>query len=250
MSRLTFDVTGGSYPVWAPGGRGVAYTSLLGSQPGNLYWQRTDGTGSAQLLTKSKHFQIASSWHPNGKYLAFQEFSPETGYDVMILPIEGDEASGLKAGQPTPFLNGPFNEWQAAFSPNGRWLAYSSNESGRDEVYVRPFPGPGGQWQISAEGGSSPTWSRNGRELFYETLDQRLMVASYAEQGGSFHADKPRLWGETRLPDLQELRTFDLHPDGQRFAVLQDVAEAGEKRDKVVLFQNFFDELRRLAPTK
>jgi serine/threonine-protein kinase len=176
--------------------------------------------------------------------------SPQTGFDVMILPIEGDETSGLKGGQATPFLNSPYNEWQAAFSPDGRWLAYASNESGRFEVYVRPFPGPGGKWQISTTGGSFPTWSRIGRELLYETLDQRLMVASYAEQGDTFHADKPRLWSETRLQDVQGFRNFDLHPDGQRLAVFREVAEPGGRLDKVVLFENFFDELRRVAPTR
>jgi Tol biopolymer transport system component len=249
MSKLTFDVTRGAYPVWAPDGRGVVYTSLRGSQPGNLYWQRVDGTGSAQLLTKNKTFQVATSWHPSGKYLAVQEWSPQTANDVMILPIEGDEASGWSSGPPTPFLNSPFNEWQATFSPNGRWIAYSSNEAGRSEVYVRAFPGPDGKWEISIEGGSNPTWSRNGRELFYKALDQRLMVAGYAERAGSFNADKPRLWCETRLPEVYGQRSFDLHPDGQRFAVFRDIVDPGQaKRDQIVFFQNFFDELRRLAP--
>jgi serine/threonine-protein kinase len=251
ISRLTFDVTGGTFPAWAPDGSGIAFTSLLGIQPGSLYWRRADGSGSEQLLTKSKSFQGATSWHPSGKYLAFQEWNPQTGYDALILPIEGVEASGLKAGQPTPFLDSPANEQQAAFSPSGRWLAYSSNESGRVEVYVRPFPGPGGKWQISTDGGFYPTWSRNGRELFYETLDQRLTLVSYAEEGASFHADKPRQFCEMRLPDSQGFRSFDLHPDGERFAVLQGIGDTADaKRDHVVLFQNFFDELRRLAPTK
>jgi serine/threonine-protein kinase len=251
ISKLTFDATGGAYPVWAPDGRGIAFTSLRGDQRGNIYWQRADGTGSAQPLTRSKNNQIPTSWHPSGKYLAFLEFNQQkTGFDVMVLPIEGDEVSGLKPGTPFPFVHSAFNEGQAAFSPDGRWLAYSSNDSGRVEVYVRPFPGPGGKWQISSEGGSFPTWSRNGRELLYETIDQRLMAVSYAEHAGAFDADKPRLWGEVRLPDLPGFRTFDMHPDGQRLAVLKGVQEPGEKQNKVVLFQNFFDELRRVAPSK
>jgi len=251
MSRLTFDVVGLTTPVWSPAGRGVAFASYGGSQLGHIYWQRADGTGTPQALTESKTFQNATSWHPGGRYLAFEELSPETGYDVMILPIDGDEASGLKPRRPTPFLNGPFNESDAAFSPDGRWLAYSSNESGRVEVYVRPFPGPGGKWQISTGGGFYPTWSRNGRELFYETPEETLMVAPYSEQSGSFLADKPRLWCETRIPTQQGIRGFDLHPDGRRFAVLQEVVEPSQaKRDHVVLFLNFVDELRRLAPSK
>jgi hypothetical protein len=216
----------------------------------NVYWQRADGTGSPQPLTEGDNLQIATSWHPSGRYLAVQQRNPQTGFDVMILPIEGDAASGLKPGRPTPFLSGPFDETAAAFSPDGRWLAYASNESGRSEVYVRPFPGPGGKWQVSLEGGSYPTWSRGGPELFYETLDQRLMVASYARKGGSFHADKPRSWVKTRLPDPRGFWTFDLLPDGRRFAVLEEVPEADRKGDHVVLFQNFFDELRRLAPAR
>ncbi len=246
MSRLTFDATRGAYPVWCPDRGCVAYMS---ARDGQIYWQHADGTRSAQALVRGRGFHVPNSWHPSGKYLVFYELSTQTGFDLMILPIERDEVSGLKPGQPTPFLKSPFNEWQAAFSADGRWLAYASNESGRDEVYVRPFPGPGGPWQISTEGGSWPTWSPNGRELFYEALDERLMVSTYEGPGSSFNADKPRLWSETRLPGLKGFRNFDLHPDGQRFAVLQPVA--GEaRRGHVVLIENFFDELRRLAPTK
>ncbi len=251
MSRLTFDVIDSSNPVWAPDGRNLAFGSSGGTQLGHIYWQRADGTGTPQTLTESKNVQTAASWHPSGRYIAFEDLSAQTGYDVMILPVERDAASGLKPGQPTPFLKSPSHEWQAAFSPDGRWLAYSSNESGNVEVYVRPFPGPGGKWQISTGGGFWPTWSPNGREVFFETPDQTLMVVSYREQGGSFLADRPRLWCETRIPTQQGLRGFDLHPDGRRLAVFQDVAEPGDaKRDQVVLFQNFFDELRRLAPAK
>ena len=136
------------------------------------------------------------------------------------------------------------------FSPDGRWLAYESNESGRPEVYVRPFPGPGSKWPVSTGGGASPTWSRTKRELFYGTNGQigQIMVVPYEVQGGSFHAEKPRLWSDGRyLTD----RGFDLHPDGERFA-LAAVAQTQDsaKQDEVVFILNFFDELRRIAPVK
>src|SRR5262249_27986342 len=147
-------------PVWTPNGKRIVFSSSRGDKPtANLYWQRADGTGEAQRLTDSNNLQYAASWDPNGKFLAFAE-SKESGADLMILPVEGDETSGWKPGKPTVFLSGPFNKSSPMFSPDGRWLAYVSSESGQNEVYVRPFPGPGGKWQISTGGGSYPTWSR------------------------------------------------------------------------------------------
>ena len=136
------------------------------------------------------------------------------------------------------------------FSPDGRWLAYSSNESGRNEVYVRPFPGPGGKWLISTGGGIYPTWSRTKHELFY-ALNGQIMVAPYAVEGDSFRAEKPRLWSEGRFVTRGLNRMFDLHPDGERFA-LAPVAQtpSGAKQDHVTFIFNFFDELRRIAPVK
>jgi serine/threonine-protein kinase len=165
----------------------------------------------------------------------------------MILPLEGDEVSGWKPGKPSVFLNTPFNEGLAAFSPDGRFLAYNSNESGTYEVYVRPFPGPGGKWQVSTGGGESPVWSRNGKELFYWAAE-RIWVASYAAQGDSFRAEKPRAWSPGRIPWRAGSARFDAHPDGKRFAVVAAAEETEVRRDKVVFITNFFDELRRIAP--
>ena len=135
------------------------------------------------------------------------------------------------------------------FSPDGRWLAYHSNESGRYEVFVRPFPGPGGRWQISTAGGAYATWSRTRHELFYRTLDNRIMVAPYKVEGDTFKAEKPRLWSERIIQPRPRLRNFDLHPDGERFAVSAETeTPADPPRDKVVFIFNFFDELRRIAP--
>ena len=166
----------------------------------------------------------------------------------MVLPIDGDDTTGWKPGKPTVFLNSPFAEQEPVFSPDGRWLAYQSNESGQDAVYVRPFPGPGGKWQISTGVGFLPTWSRTRHELFYGTPDRQIMVASYSVEGDSFRADKPRLWSEARNMQRRQ-RSFDLHPDGERFA-LAAVPETptATKQDKLVFIFNFFDELRRIAP--
>jgi len=166
----------------------------------------------------------------------------------MILPIEGDETSGWKPGKPLVFLNGPARERYPTFSPDGRWIAYMSNESGRDEVYVRPFPGPGGKWQVSTAGGFYPTWSRTRRELFYAAPDNRIMVAPYTVAGDSFLPAKPDVWSSTPFAARQGQRSFDLHPDGERFAVPPAADATADKRDKVVFIFNFFDELRRLAP--
>jgi serine/threonine-protein kinase len=166
----------------------------------------------------------------------------------MILPVEGDDVSGWKAAAPTVFLATPFPEWGAAFSPDGRWLAYQSNESGRSEVYVRPFPGPGATTQVSTGGGMHPTWSRVGKELFYqEAADWTVMVAAYGTEGDSFRAEKPQEVG--RLPRRgMGMPGFDLHPDGRRFAVLKALQDAAEVRQNhVVVIPHFVDELQRIT---
>ena len=189
----------------------------------------------------------------------------------MILPIEGDEAAGWKPGKPTVFLdNAPAAATQPAFSPDGKWLAYTSNESGQTEVYVRPFPGPGGKWQISTGGGRNPVWSGTRPELFYaregaavltstlgipasQSDQRRIMVATYTSEGDSFRAGRPQeVSGEAVAPlrPASTMRYFDVHPDGQRFAMALARTPSLVKQDKVVFIFNFFDELRRIAPPR
>jgi eukaryotic-like serine/threonine-protein kinase len=130
------------------------------------------------------------------------------------------------------------------FSPDGRWLAYMSNESGRSEVLVRPFGGAGVPRQVSTAGGRIPTWSRRRNELFYLSPDSHLMVVSYTIEGNAFRAESPQKWSEQPVNDRPTTRSFDLHPDGDRFVVSGDL-ETRPTVDKVVLVTNFFDEVRR-----
>jgi hypothetical protein len=249
MSRLTFDAIQDIHPVWTPDGRRIAFGSQRADRATfNMYWMKADGTEEPQRLLESKNVQFPGSWHPSGKFLAFTEISAKTNNDIMILPFEGNEATGFKPGKPTEFLATFFQEYDPAFSPDGRWIAYRSNETGSYEVYVRPFPGPGGKWQVSTAGGYFPTWSRNGNELFYRTQDSRIMVVTYKSAGDIFQTDKPRLWSEGQFTDRANSRNFDLHPDGRRFAVLNAPLQAQTKFDKVTFVFNFFDELRRIAP--
>jgi Tol biopolymer transport system component len=253
MSRVTSDAGSQVGAVWSPDG-GITYASRpTDSDPFNIYWRRPDGTGNVQQLTVSEHNQAPASWHPSGRMLAFVEEHAETGWDIMILPVEKDEASGWKPGQPFPFLKSRVPEGYAAFSPDGRWLAYTSVESGRGEVYVRAFPDGGQKQLISSGGGAFPAWSPSGNKLFYLAEDQRMMVSTYAVLGDSFHAGKPRLFAEDRLAQLTVFgypsRSFSLHPDGKRVALLKaSEPQPQAKPANVILVFNFFDELRRRTP--
>ena len=252
LSRLTFDGNALN-PVWTPDGRRVVFSTRRVDGSVSLFWQGADGAGEPQRLTMGTNPQRANSWHPSGRFLAFSLLNPSTQWDLVILPMEGDEASGWKPGKPTVFLSSPFIESDAMFSPDGKWVAYRSNESGRSEVYVRPFPGPGPKSQISSGGGTLPTWSPVRRELFFSTDDGQMMVAAYSVAGDAFSAQKPRLWAKGRFIPRQgqglSSRSIDLHPDGERFAVagIPDVENA-MTHDHLGFVFNLFDELRRIAP--
>jgi Tol biopolymer transport system component len=247
LTRLTFAGVANSFPVWTPDGQRIVYSSQEKVGSTNLWWIRADGAGDAQRLTEGKSVQYARSWRPDGKVLAFNQLNPN--YDIMTVPIEGDEKSGWKPGEPKAFLSNPFIVQSPAFSPDGRWLAYHSTESGPLEVYVRPFPGPGGKWQISTGGGVTPKWSHNGKELFYRTADSKIMVVSYTASGDSFHAGKPQLWSPGQFTDRGATYNFDLHPDGKRFAVLKTPGTVQAAAvNKVSFIFNFFDEIRRKFP--
>jgi serine/threonine-protein kinase len=246
MTRLTFGPTRSVYPLWSPDGRYIVFQA-----PGGMFWTRSDGSGKPQPLTQSKNRQLPYSFASDGKRLAYHELMPQTQDDIWTVPVESD-STGLRAGKPEPFLQTPFDERHGAFSPDGRWMAYDSNESGGYQVYVRAFPDKGGKWQISNSGGLNPVWSRNGRELFFRTEDNQIMVASYSVKGNSFIADKPRVWSEKRLANVGVNPNYDLAPDGRRIAALMPVetTEGQKAVSHVIFLENFFDEVRRRTATQ
>jgi serine/threonine-protein kinase len=249
MSRVTFSGFNG-YPVWSPDGEHLAYTSGEGL---NLWWTRADGSGQPKQLIQSKDVQVPESFSPDGKNLAFVEVSPDTDSDIWTVPLEGD-VDHPEPGKAQPFVRTSAFETQPAFSPDGRWIAYSSSESGAYQVYVRPFPGAGGRSQISNDGGMFPMWSASGHELFYIAADQRIMAASYRAQGDSFVAEKPTVWcdpPQVFLPSASPLGrgNIDVAADGSRFAVLVASGDAAQRPTGQVTFVlNFFEELRARVP--
>jgi serine/threonine-protein kinase len=233
-----------SNPVWSPDSSTLVFSSSpSASQLANLYWRAADASGEVHRLTESGDRQHATSWHPSGRYLAFEQQLSREYWDVMILPMEVD-ASGWKPGPPQRLLSGIAQRPGAVFSPDGRWIAYASNESGRSEVFVRAFPGPGTAWQVSSSGGWVPTWSKNRNELLYLSPDSHVMVVSYTVEGNTFRSGSPAKWSDQPINGRPGPRPFDLHPDGERLVVSGDVA-AAPHMDKVVLVSHFFDDVRR-----
>jgi hypothetical protein len=257
LTQLTFHPAEDRSPVWTPDGLRIVFASNRDKAGAtNLYWVNADGTGDATRLTDSPESQTAWSWHPSGKFLAFYANRGATGNDLMILPMEGDAARGWRAGEPTVFLSTPANEVAPMFSPDGRWIAYHSNEAaGNLDVYVRPFPGPGGRWRVSTAGGAYARWSTTTHDLLFLTgsfigrLEGKVMVAPYAVVGDSFRADTPQIWSPTSVRSGSNTNiSYDLHPDGKRLAAAAAPDQASGVQDKVVFVFNFADYLRTIAP--
>jgi serine/threonine-protein kinase len=236
LARVT-DNGDNHFPIWSPDGKRITYISSKRPNPGyEIYWKPADGSGTEEMLTAERLSLVAISpiaWAPIGQVLAFTHRG-----DILLLPLDGDR-------KPRAFLQSRFNESMPAFSPDGRWLAYVSDESGRAEVYVQPFPGPGGKYPISTAGGTEPVWARSGGELFFRNGDQMLAVTINAQPG--FSASPPKILFAGPFSRTTGRVTYDVSPDGQRFVMFQSGDEE-QTSSQINVVMNWFEELKRRVP--
>jgi len=229
LTRLTFKWSAG-WPLWTPDGQHVTYACLGASHQG-LCLVSADARTDEEMLLDSQHDQEPTSWSPDGRQLVYTDYDPSTGADIWVLPISGRK--------PRTLLRTAFNESDGKVSPNGNWLAYMSDETGRFEVYVRPFPDGHRKIQISNAGGKAPIWARSGREIFYRD-EAKMMAVAFAD-AQALSPGAPRMLFEKSCRDW-----YDVSADGQRFVMIAPVEQAPVAQPINVVL-NWYRELERDA---
>jgi Tol biopolymer transport system component len=245
LTRLTSDAGRDRIPIWTPEGRLVLFTS--GRYGGrDIFGKAADGTGQAEQIIDSPNSAAPSSISPDGKLLVILADYIESGPNLRVLSLEGERS-------PKALLVTEFSELNGEVSPDGRWLAYQSNESGQFEIYVRPFPNVHeGRWPISTGGGTRPLWAPGGRELFYLSPGGRLMVvpvqtaSSFAAGSAEILFDEPYFVGGVGILG----RTYDISPDGRRFLMIKESEEATSASLSMTVVLNWFEELKARVPTE
>jgi serine/threonine-protein kinase len=229
-------------PIWTPDGNRITFhkSAELGG-PANMFLMDIDGSGTEEQLLTSPYEQTPHAWSPDGRVLAFVENNPTvgTGSDIWMLPFEGER-------KPQLFLRTPSFEGGPSFSPDGRWVAYVSTVSGQYEVYVKPYPGPGRERQISTEGGGEPVWARTG-ELFYRNGDKMMVVETKTQP--DFSAEKPRLLFQGRYVLYRARANYDVSPDVERFLMVKPSDQELAPVTQLSVVENWFEELKRRSPS-
>ena len=239
LRRFTDEQGDDWTPLWTPDGKRIVFQSNRAGRGFRLFWKAFDGEGPLEMLTESDYYQQPGCWTADGKSLLFQEgVFPETGHDIMLLPLDGDRT-------PRALIRTRYNERFPALSPDGRWLAYGSDESGRWEVYVRHFPDLKDITRISPEGGVAPMWSPDGSELFYWDIIRQTLVSASVRTGGTLEVGKPKLFaaGEFSFGNNGWYRSYDIAPDGKTIVmILRGKSGPSPREFNIVL--NWFEELR------
>jgi Tol biopolymer transport system component len=242
-SRLTFDESlENSSPIWSPDGSQIVFASVRAGKWG-LYLKSANGAGAEERLVESDVAIASMSWSPDGRSIVYWVNDPNTQYDLWLVSLSGNRKA-------VPLLHTPFSESHGQVSPDGKWLAYYSNETGQNEVHVRPFPAGAGNWQVSTSGGVFPRWRRDGRELFYmeRVSSGQLMAVDVSSSGSTFEAGTPKeLFNSDyiNLAHVANYHTYAVSADGQHFLIPRPtkVSEATDAPIAVVL--NWAEALKK-----
>jgi serine/threonine protein kinase len=230
--RLTFDQTNETFPMWSPDGSRIVFTSNKNGEA-DLYQRLSNGAGSDELLYGSNNLKAATDWSSDGQFIVYEDRDPKTNHDLWVLPRSGDR-------KPFAVVQTTFNEMKGRLSPDGKWIAYQSNESGSNQIAVQTFPPSGARWQVSTSGGYQPKWRRDGKELFYVAPDKKLMVVAVKAEGNRFEVGAPQPLFEMRIGKLPLTGSpfYDVTRDGRRFIVSTVVEETAPTPMTVVLNWN------------
>jgi Tol biopolymer transport system component len=230
-SRFTFNSYNTRFPMWSPDGGYVAFQAETGRGGSNLDRKAVNGVGPEEVLVKDAAFSRPDDWSRDGRYviLGTPPGRSKTGSDISVLPLAPDRSGDRK---PFPYLETAFNESFAKLSPDGRWLAYRSDESKQYEIYVQTFPTPGGKWEVSTNGGGYPVWSKDGKELFFIDRTGRMMAVEVRGGGAKFEAGVPKPLFDTRFPFGNAW--YDVSKDG-RFLIPTPVGESANQSIMVVV---------------